>query len=461
MKKIGIIFIAVLLLWMNSIVCFADENTGKADEKSLNQFDLLDISGNSAGVLVVVGEEGMVLTSEDGIRWTRRVSGTDHSLNAVTWGDRGFVAVGEGGCILLSKDGINWASAKSPSEAGLQDCTWDGRQYAAVGSDGTVLLSRDGMKWQRVRLVTGESLFGVKWLGNQYIATAGDFTVLQSEDGVTWEERIGEHPSTIQLSDTAYNGSVYIVAGDHLSILLSGDGKSWGRLETPVEGDISSLGEGAVPGIWAVEWGKDRFVAVGQSGLILNSSGSTAWKALPQATRKQLNGVVWDGKQYIAVGDEGTLLVSSDGENWVNKTRVVAEAREHSLAAEEKLEGKFRVEFGDGSLADGADLIEYTSSDPGVAEIGKDGTIVARKEGTAVIKATYDLSSVEVTIQVTAKPEESREEEVRTTEPAPEEARPEQRNAVWLIISIVSGLIAVASSVLLGIYYRKNRKRPG
>lgn len=459
MKKLGLVMIAVLLLLSNSVAGFAEENSTKAEIKALSQFELRDIAASTEGTKVIVGETGIVLISADGNGWSRALSGTDHTLNGVTWGEKGFVAVGEAGNILLSRDGTGWMSAKSATTVDLQDCTWDGKQYAAVGLDGTVLLSRDGMEWQRVRLVTGESLFGVKWLGSQFIATAGDFTVLQSDDGVTWEERIGEHPSTIQLTDTAYNGKAHIVTGDHMSILLSGDGKHWGRLETPVEGDMDAFGEGAAPGIWAVEWGRDRFAAVGQSGLILTSVNSTAWKVLPQVTRKQLNDVVWDGKQFIAVGDEGTLLVSPDGETWVNRVKVTAEAREHSVGEGGRLEGKFRLEFADGSSTDGTGMLEYVSSDPAVAEVDKNGTIMAKKEGTAVVKASYDLGSVEVTINVTPQEEEKATEETQPEETPAEETQQAGRNPVWLIVSIVSGLLAIGSTALLGMYYWKNRKQ--
>jgi len=46
------------------------------------------------GLFVTVGTEGTIFTSSDGVRWTKRNSGTDKSLSDVTYGNGIFVAVG-------------------------------------------------------------------------------------------------------------------------------------------------------------------------------------------------------------------------------------------------------------------------------------------------------------------------------------------------------------------------------
>jgi hypothetical protein len=54
------------------------------------------------GLFVAVGEDGAILTSPDGVNWTRRTSGTRNGLESVTYGNGLFVAVGEWGTILTS-----------------------------------------------------------------------------------------------------------------------------------------------------------------------------------------------------------------------------------------------------------------------------------------------------------------------------------------------------------------------
>jgi hypothetical protein len=57
---------------------------------------------------VVVGENGIILTSSDGMSWTVRNSGANAPLYSVTYGNGLFVAVGWPGLILTSPDGVNW-----------------------------------------------------------------------------------------------------------------------------------------------------------------------------------------------------------------------------------------------------------------------------------------------------------------------------------------------------------------
>ncbi|WP_019551589.1 hypothetical protein [Thermus scotoductus] len=54
------------------------------------------------GLFVAVGDRGAILTSPDGVNWTRLTSPTRYSLSSVTYGNGLFVVVGEGGAILTS-----------------------------------------------------------------------------------------------------------------------------------------------------------------------------------------------------------------------------------------------------------------------------------------------------------------------------------------------------------------------
>jgi uncharacterized protein (TIGR03118 family) len=62
---------------------------------------------------VLVGDEGTILTSPDGITSTVQTSGTSNTLNGVTWSGAEFVAVGDAGTILTSPDGVAWTGRDS------------------------------------------------------------------------------------------------------------------------------------------------------------------------------------------------------------------------------------------------------------------------------------------------------------------------------------------------------------
>ncbi len=99
-------------------------------------------------LLIVVGSEGQVLSSDDyGVNWTERRRVVGQTLNAVAQVGQGFVAVGNQGLILYSADGITWTDKTDPA---MTENLY-GVSYAlsgpmsgsivVVGDHGTVLVS--------------------------------------------------------------------------------------------------------------------------------------------------------------------------------------------------------------------------------------------------------------------------------------------------------------------------------
>jgi len=70
---------------------------------------------------VSVGNSGTILTSSDGILWTKRTSGKWEYLSGVTYGNSTFVTVGFSGTILTSPDGTTWTSRTSGTTNNLED----------------------------------------------------------------------------------------------------------------------------------------------------------------------------------------------------------------------------------------------------------------------------------------------------------------------------------------------------
>ncbi len=79
-----------------------------------------------------------------------------------------------------------------------------------------------------------------------------------------------------------------------------------------------------------IAWnGTDTLVAVGNSGVIINSPNGTTdgWQfaaANPLAgTNVSLAGITWDGVQFLAVGGGGSVLTSVDADTWTSQNSQV------------------------------------------------------------------------------------------------------------------------------------------
>src|SRR3990170_8573205 len=107
------------------------------------------LSGITYGnnIFVAVGWSGTILTSTDGINWTKRESGTLNPLNRITYADGKFIAVGWGGTILTSTDGIAWTSRASGNTSSLNGIAYGNSAFVAVGDSGIILTSADGITW--------------------------------------------------------------------------------------------------------------------------------------------------------------------------------------------------------------------------------------------------------------------------------------------------------------------------
>jgi len=98
-----------------------------------------------------------VLTSPDGVNWTRHTIGNlpGPILAGVAWGSGRFVAAGAAGAaeprvIATSDDGIEWSFVALPAvdaPGGLAGVVWNGNEFIAAGGSGNVLTSRDGLAW--------------------------------------------------------------------------------------------------------------------------------------------------------------------------------------------------------------------------------------------------------------------------------------------------------------------------
>ena len=82
-----------------------------------------------------------ILTSPDGVSWTRRTSGTSSELKGVAYGNSLFVAVGDDGTILTSPDGVSWNQQTSGTSNNHNRVAYGNGLFVAVGKSGTILTS--------------------------------------------------------------------------------------------------------------------------------------------------------------------------------------------------------------------------------------------------------------------------------------------------------------------------------
>ncbi|MDB6073735.1 MAG: hypothetical protein JWO89_1375, partial [Verrucomicrobiaceae bacterium] len=242
----------------------------------------------SGSLFAGVGTRGSIVTSTDGLTWVSRVSGTTLTLRDVIWSGSQFVAVGgnetnedyqqqaSGSIVLTSPNGITWTRRTIPTIHALEGIAFNGSLYVAVGrssydggnTEAVVLTSPDAVNWIGHNSdVMQKDLGHIIWNGSLFVATRENFGIMHSADGINWTPatqmpQLPPEADGLELHDLCWTGSKFVVAVDGGLILTSTDADEWTLQQT----DAHNLK------LYGVAWNGSTLVAVGENAVIETSS---------------------------------------------------------------------------------------------------------------------------------------------------------------------------------------------
>lgn len=299
--------------------------------------------------VVVVGERGLVLASDDaGRRWQQVAAPTSVGLTAVRFADatHGW-AVGHGGVVLATADGGRSWTKKL-----------DGRGIAQIEVDAARRSGDVAALKAAERLVADgpdKPLLDLLVLDAQRAIVVGAYGIaLATDDGGatwgSWRARL-DNPRELHLYAVRRRGDRIVVAGEQGLLLLSTDaGRSFRRLSPPYKGsfftaELPADGELIVAGLRGNVWrstdagatwaqvdspvpasitasaqrADGSLVFVNQAGMVL-ALHDGALRPLPTPRLPPLNGV-------LALGDGALLALSIHGLKRLDGTAPQGSAR--------------------------------------------------------------------------------------------------------------------------------------
>jgi len=338
--------------------------------------DLTDIAfgktrdrlGRSVGGFVVIGSDGVVLHSIDGLQWEQQALDTNVWLAAIAWAGDRFLVLSTEGLVFSSLDGRRWTRLPSSFMGpvsrlaygngwfvaccktflsvypwqpvdffgasfdgvtwwtspllpfSLHDVTFDGQQFVVAGwnwqaSEDMILTSPDGQEWTEYTTGSSNGLFGIASADGRWVAVGNRGTILVASDRMNWVTRSSGNP--VNLRDVAYGDRRYVAVGNEGLVLTSTDGVTWRKQTNPTTNNLRGIA-----------FAQGRFVAVGeegaQGGTILTTSNGVTWARQPSPTPRGLYSVVSGPDQFVAVGDEGVIVSSVDGLAWSSQSSGVS-----------------------------------------------------------------------------------------------------------------------------------------
>ena len=418
----------IILTGENGCVLYADEvndfRSGTLiDGSTTNWLEAVTVAPSYAApvLLVAVGDNGAIYTSNNGVTWKKQNSGLTDWLRGVAFANGTFVAVGEQGTVATSPNGTNWARRTSGTSKDLNRVTFASGRFTAVGDDGvTVCSTNGGVNWfsdysgatnflqhaaagMGDRLVTGDHEVrlneGAGW-SNELAKTNGPpdwsyysglglpgFFLIAGQTGMQSEGYQTNGAPYFWLTpydsvrnwlwDVVWAGSLYVTVGDFGTVMTSGGGVNWTLELVP-----SSVTNTTFLGIGGTT---NLLIAVGDNGSVIvspnnltnvittdltgtvstqtmSSLGVVWYPVLPRPSTNDLQGVgVLSNSLYIITGDYGTVLTSPDGTNWTSR----ATPATNLLTSVADWPGGLVATGDDGAVITSPDGITWTVRTPG------------------------------------------------------------------------------------------------
>jgi hypothetical protein len=281
--------------------------------------------------MIIVGANGTVGYSDDGVNFTITSLNTANWLVGVAASTNLVVAVGDNAVIYTSIDGTTWQyQGQAPGNNGnwLLSVAWGGGVFVAAGEGGYVATSGKGTNWtKRATVTTSPDLTAVAYVSNAPAAlpSTGFWAVsfqgqaFYSPDGSTWTS-VGVPSNTNKFWTVTANKSSALVAGDSDAYLGTG-ASTWGRQSD----DVLTLGF-PVPRwpYFCSAWDSTNSVyrLAGDDGMIVAgtpTNNAYAWQSQYQSPRDVLWSVTVAGNLYVAVGDHARIMTSDNGGQWTTE----------------------------------------------------------------------------------------------------------------------------------------------
>jgi hypothetical protein len=263
--------------------------------------------------LVAVGKYGSGVISSNGQQWTARpvyqaLGGMGNTwFNAAGFGGGAFVAVGGSGApIFTSRDALSWTNQYwNLGSDELLGITYANGRFVSIGTSSTgygmragIRSSDDGINWSSIAPGPQAPLRCVANGNGVWVVAGAD--LLTSSDSVTWTAR--SYAPTGTLYAATFGAGRFVLAGDIGGTITSSNGMQW--TFNPAFASAQ---------VYGLAFGNNEFIAVGRrgsGGVIWTSWDAVSWTEAG-TVMAPLRAVAYANGSFTAVGDGGLIVQSS------------------------------------------------------------------------------------------------------------------------------------------------------
>lgn len=250
---------------------------------------LVDVAYGPQG-FIAVGANGAMLGSPGGESgdWTERNSGTTVDLRAVAAGNGVYAVVGGvagvSALILSSGDGINWFDRSPAGTDLLNEIVFTGAAFEAVGDDGSVFRSTDGLNWTDNSIATADDFRSVAF-GSGRLLVGGSNTLYTGADSSALA-LTGTHTSAdAETAVFAPAFGLFVIGGDDGNVFTTADGVG--------AADFQTFGGGEIRYDSATDGGRVSIASASGGGVVFWSDDGTMWNTSASITANDIFGITY------------------------------------------------------------------------------------------------------------------------------------------------------------------------
>ncbi|MDD3265806.1 MAG: hypothetical protein PHC75_01330 [Burkholderiales bacterium] len=363
---------------------------------------LNDVTTNGS-LYVAVGNDGIIIYSNDGMSWDSIVGITAVNLHAITYNQNNklFYAVGDGGLVISSADAVNWNIYKrlNPAQNLLSIYTKNGDEF--IGAESGYVFEVDTSSPRSTVTVRQVSDDG----DVNTIAANNDLMVLgTSKGGIYFKQYEGYDWQNVSTHNSLNYSDMYFdkIDGDFIATSLNGyvmrskNGMHW---SLPVQA-VANTDKGFKIKSISVEPNTYKYLLGGgdQNDTFISSSDDfNRWNTVSYGNLGSINKVKCFATQgwCLAIGENSTMLRSSYDElsqsiKWdkihYNNSIISAEINIKSTAQKKDYIAYSIIASNSSNESfDYTSFVDVTSSNPSIAEINSIGKIYAKNNGSTLL----------------------------------------------------------------------------
>lgn len=207
--------------------------------------------------------------------------------------------------------GASWSSRSNTVRADLHGVAANAAGRAvAVGDSGNATTSVDGIQWNGIALGVNKNLTAIKCHANTFIAVGDAGTILRSVDGQTWTLRTPPS-ATVNLKDIEWGDNKWVAVGAQGAVgaifVSTDDGMTWSNV-TADPGAKANL---------SVRFG-DIWMVGGAGAQIITSDTALAWTARTFGGTADVNDVAFYNGTWLALDGRNVRRSVDKGVTWTS-----------------------------------------------------------------------------------------------------------------------------------------------